>query len=270
MPLALIWTIRPRAAARVPANLSRAAHAAILRLVDAADAELAARVHDDEGPKPLTVSNILGLNPRGREALVRPDLDYGLRVTLLNPALEALAAAWHAAAVSPLDLDGLLWDVTAVTADPAAHPWAGYASYEDLAAPALLRAAGSPARWTFEFAAPVTFRQRGLNQPLPTADLTFGSLLDKWNAFAPLALPEEVRRFAAECIAVSRFDLASRAEPTKGGVPQVGAVGQVTYVAVHRDRYWLACIDTLARFAFYSGVGAGAARGFGRARLVDG
>lgn len=269
MPLALMFTLRPHTAARMPANLSRAAHAAILRLIDAADPPLAARIHDDDGPKPLTVSNVLGLDAHGHAA-VHPERDYGLRLTLLNPALEALAERWHPAALAPIDLDGVLWDVEQVTANPADHPWAGAATYESLAAPALLAATPPPARWTFEFAAPVTFRQRGLSQPLPTADLTFGSLLDKWNAFAPLALPEEVRRFAAECIAVSRFDLASRAEPTKGGVPQVGAVGRVTYVAVNRDRYWLACIDTLARFAFYSGVGAGTARGFGRARLLAG
>jgi CRISPR-associated endoribonuclease Cas6 len=59
---------------------------------------------------------------------------------------------------------------------------------------------------------------------------------------APLALPEEVRRFAAECLAVSRFELRSAAEPAKNGAIQVGAVGRCSYAAVNRDRYWLACM----------------------------
>lgn len=269
MPTALIFTLRPLAAGSLPASLARAAHAAVLRLIGQASPALAARLHDDEGPKPLTVSNVLGLPERGPRADVAPEHSYGLRVTLLTPELEAIAAGWAPAALGALDLDGLPWRVERVTADPAEHPWAGQASYEQLAAPALLRAEGGPTRWTLEFAAPVTFRQRGLNMPLPTPDLVFGSLLDKWNAFAPLALPEEVRRFAAECLAISRFDLRSLAAPGKPGAIQIGAVGRCTYTAVNRDRYWLACVATLAHFAFYSGVGAGAARGLGRARLIE-
>nr|PZN30350.1 MAG: CRISPR-associated endoribonuclease Cas6 [Chloroflexota bacterium] len=268
MPTALVLTIRPAVAGDVPADLARAAHAAVLRLIAAADAGLAARLHDGEGPKPLTVSNVLGLAPRRGHVPVTPERAYHLRVTLLAPELEALAGAWTPEAIGALDLDGAVWRVEALAAEPAAHPWAGRASYEGLAAPALLRAADGPTRWTLEFAAPVTFRQRGLTMPLPLPDLVFGSLLDRWNAFAPLALPEEVRRFAAECLAVSRFELRSQAPLGKGGAPQIGAVGRCTYTAVNRDRYWLACVETLARFAFYSGVGAGTARGFGQARLL--
>ncbi len=269
MPIALMFTLRPAQAGTVPANLGRATHAAVLRLIGSADPHLAARIHDDAQVKPLTVSNLLGLPTRSKTVAVTPDMEYGLRVTLLAPELEALAAHWTPAAAGVLDLDGMDWQVTGITSDPSVHPWAGQSSYESLATPALARAASDPpTRWTLEFAAPVTFRQRGMNQPLPTADLVFGSLLDKWNAFASLALPEEVRRFASECMAVSRFDLRSLAEPTKSGAWQIGAVGRCTYTATNRDRYWLACIDILANFAFYSGVGAGATRGFGRVCLL--
>jgi CRISPR-associated endoribonuclease Cas6 len=268
MPTALVFTLRPAAAAQVSGGLGRATHAAILRLIAAGDAALAERLHDENGVRPFTVSNVLGLNRRGPAVGVTPERDYGLRVTLLTPELEALAAAWTPDALAPLDLDGTTWHVERVTADPDEHPWAGRATYEELASPAL-RAAGGSTRWTLEFDSPVTFRQRGVNQPLPTPDLVFGSLLDKWNAVAPLVLPEEVRRFAAECMAASRFELRSLAEPTKNGALQIGAVGRCTYNAVNRDRYWLACIEMLARFAFYSGTGAGTARGFGRTRLVE-
>ncbi len=268
MPTALLWTLRPLTETTVASHLGRATHAALLRLIAAADASLAERLHEDVSVKPLTVSPVLGLNARGKTVSVRPDWDYGMRVTLLSSELEALAAHWSPDQIGTLDLDGTAWQVTHMTRDPTDHPWAGQESYEGLAAPALLRAMGGPTRWTLEFAAPVTFRQRGMTQPLPTPDLVFGSLLDKWNAVAPLALPDEVRRFASECMATSRFDLRSQAEPTKNGAMQIGAVGVCTYVATNRDRYWLACIDTLAHFAFYSGVGAGTARGFGRTRLL--
>jgi CRISPR-associated endoribonuclease Cas6 len=268
MPTALMLTLRPEREFEAPANLGRAAHAAILRLIDAASPELARQLHDDIGVKPLTVSNVLGLRGGRVRDLVGSDQTYGLRVTLLTAELEELALAWTPERLGTLDLDGRPWQVERAAADPAEHPWAGRSSYGDLAAPALARGE-SATRWTIEFAAPVTFRQRGLNQPLPSPDLVFGSLLDKWNAFAPIALPEEVRRFASECMATSRFELRSLAEPTKGGATQIGAVGRCTYVATNRDRYWCACVETLARFAFWSGVGAGATRGFGRARLIE-
>lgn len=268
MPTALIFTLRPVREGSVPANLGRATHAAILRLIDAVSPGLARQIHDDQGVKPLTVSNVLGINGRGTHLVVSPEHTYGLRVTLLSAELEELALPWLAAPLEPFDLDGSTWQVEALTHDPAIHPWAGQMSYGALAAPALTRINDGPSRWTLEFASPVTFRQRGLNQPLPTADLVWGSLLDKWNAYAPIAFPEEIRRFASECMAVSRFELRSLAEPTKGNAMQIGAVGRCSYTAVNRDRYWVSCIETLAQFAFWSGVGAGATRGFGRARLI--
>jgi CRISPR-associated endoribonuclease Cas6 len=266
MPLALVFTIRPQVAREVPASLGRATHAAVLRLIAAADPELAERIHDDEGRKPLTVSNVLGLSGE-RFSDADPTRDYHLRVTLLTPELEALAAGWTPERVGVLDLDGVPWQVTACADQPSAHPWAGQASYEELAAALLHRPDDLPSRWTLRFSSPVTFRRKGMNMPLPLPELVFGGLLEQWNAAAPLALPDEARRYAEECLAVSRYDLRTVAGPTSGGALQIGAVGRCTYVATNRDRYWLACITTLARLAFYSGVGAGTTRGFGQARL---
>lgn len=66
MPQAIVFTIRPLVTAQVAGHLNRATHAAILRLIQRADPALAARIHDDNGRKPLTVSNVweLGGNQR--------------------------------------------------------------------------------------------------------------------------------------------------------------------------------------------------------------
>jgi len=254
--------------ASVAGNLSRAAHAAILRLIGAADPNLAARIHDEEGRKPLTVSNIWGLG-NGAVAAVDPARDYHLRVTLLSDDLERIAADWTPEAIGALDLDGLPWRVTDRATTAAGHPWAGQASYEQLAESLLSRPAQLPATWTIQFASPTTFRQRGMAMPLPLPDLVFGSICEQWNASANFALPEEVRRYAAECLAISRYELRSVASPTSGGAIQIGAIGHCTYRAMNHDRYWRACVDTLASFAFYSGIGAGTTRGFGQARLLS-
>ncbi len=264
MPTACILTLRPTAAAALSPVLGRAAHAAVLDLIGAADADLARRLHADVPVKPLTVA-LLGERD-GRVA--SPERSYELRVTLLVPALEALAATWSPASVPQIVLDGIAWRVERVVTQANVHPGAGSATYDALLAAALRVAArGAEARWTICFATPVTFRQAGRNQPLPLPELVFGSLLDRWNALAPVPLPLEMRQFAAEALAISRFDIRSVMMPTKNGALQVGAVGRCTYSATSQDRYGLACMETLARFAFYSGVGAGTARGFGQAYL---
>lgn len=267
MPTAIVFTIRPPAAIEVPSSLGRATHAAILGLVSASDRGLATRVHDDEGTKPLTVSNVQGLGD-GRFSRVDPNRNYALRITLLTPDLEAIAAQWVAEPPPMLELDGQHWHVARCTSSTAEAPWAGAARYEQIAAPLLERPVALPSRWEFQFASPVTFRRRGVNMPLPLPELVFGSLLEKWNAFSPIAIPEEARRYTEECLAISRYDLRTVASPTSGGAMQIGALGRCSYVAVNKDRYWLAAMATLARFAFYSGVGAGTTRGFGQARSI--
>lgn len=270
MPTALIVTIRPQTSGRVAAHLGRAAHAAVLRRLAQDDAALAARLHANEPVKPLTVSSVLGLSSPGERAAhveVTPAQTYRLRVTLLSPELEAVVAPWQADTIGTLVLDNLAWQVDALTTDTAVDAWAGQASYEQIAAPVLRGAAPPATHWTLDFASPVTFRQRAMNQPLPLPGLVFGSLLHKWNAFAPLTLPEDVRDAAGESLAISRFDLHSVATPTKNRAMQIGAVGRCTYTATTRDRALLACFDILARFAFYASIGSGATRGFGQVRL---
>ena len=268
MPIALIYNLRPQQQARVPAGLGRAAHALLLDMVAAECPTLAERLHIANELRPLTVSNPLGLAGSGSEIEVRPEHRYRLRVTALNDELEHLVLGWLVAPPEQLSLGGTTWRVEGVTARADDDPWAGREGYEPLIEGALRRVGGNPGRWTLEFGSPVSFRQRGMCQPLPLPELVFGSLLDRWNALAPVPLPGEVRRYAAECLRVSRFDLRTAVEVSKGGNPQVGAVGRCTYIALEADPTMGGCIEALARFALYSGIGAGTARGLGQARTI--
>ena len=264
MPTAYVFSLRPTVMNGAGGGLGRAAHAAVLGLVGAADPALADRIHADQRVKPLTVSDVqaptAGAGASG----------HSLRVTLLTPELEALAGAWSCTSVPELHLDGGSWRVDRLAATRVEHPWAGREGFDELLGGALRRVGSGARHWTLEFASPVTFRQRGHNQPLPTPELVFCSLLDRWNAVASIPLPEELRAFISNSVAVSRYDLRSAPVTTKNGALQIGGVGRCTYTTTSRDHYWIACIDTLTRFAFYGGVGAGTARGFGQARLIEG
>jgi CRISPR-associated endoribonuclease Cas6 len=102
--------------------------------------------------------------------------------------------------------------------------------------------------------------------PIPLPELVFGSLLEKWNTFAPIAFPPETRRYAAECLAVSRYKLESRSVGVKGQALRMGGIGRVTYTTLNYDRYWMSLVQVLAEFALFASVGAGTTMGLGQGR----
>lgn len=268
--LSLVLTLRPTSAAPLPPRLGRAAQAILLARIAAADPALAAALHDTDGPKPFTCSDLLGMRRREQ---VMPDQTYTLRYTALTaPTAGALAGAF--AMGSLLTFEGVDFEVLRVDPPPeraapdSETPWAGSDDYQALAARYLLPAGPAPRyTWAFLLAAPVAFQSRGKTQPLPLPELFFGSLVQRWNAFAPVGLPDEgVRRYAEELVAVSRFSLRSAPGWDRGRGLRIGAIGKLTYHALNRDRYWLAVLGLLAEFARYSGVGALTASGMGQVR----
>lgn len=152
--------------------------------------------------------------------------------------------------------------------DSVAEAWAGLTTFQDLAAPYLLGQEQSDRYVELEYASPTTFRSGGRNVPIPLPELAFGSLVDKWNAFSPVALSPEVRRYASECMAVASYELSSRAWPFKSALV-VGGVGHCRYVMTVQDRYWMSVVQLLAAWAKFCGIGAQTASGLGQARRAE-
>lgn len=282
--LSLVLTLRPTAEAALPPRLGRAAHAILLARIAARDPALAEALHAEDGPRPITASELIG--GRVGDRRVSPEQPYTLRYT----ALTAETAAALAAAFAPgdtLTFEGVDFTVEAI--EPTANsepdsqnpqskienqpsPWAACDDYQSLAARYLLPSGPAPAaRWTFVLASPTAFRSQGQTQPLPLPGLFFGSLVKRWNAFAPVALPEErVKRYAEEMVVISRFSLRSAPGWERGRGDQhglrIGSIGKIAYSAPNRDRYWLSALGLLAAFALYSGVGAQTTMGMGQVR----
>lgn len=265
--LSLVVTVRPQAPTSLPGHLGRAVYAQLLRWLDAADPALAARWHDTDGPKPFTCSDLVGGRRGGPNSRsLSPERTAWFRLTSLDPAITAILNGLLAAPPPTVELDGVLFDVEGLTTDPAAHPWAGTTSYEVLAAPYLLARVEAPRQVMLDFSAPTAFKQNNLIVPLPLPDLVFGGLADRWNAFSPVAISPEVRRYCQTSVALKRFRLRSAAVPLKDQVPQIGGRGQATYVAAHYDRYWMGLLGLLADFAVYAGAGRLTSVGMGQAR----
>jgi len=264
----LILKLTPTAPISLPRDLGRASHALFLRLLSQHDAALAERLHGEDGPKPFTCSNLFGGKRQGGQVLANPDDALWLRYTGLSAEVSAFLRAPPIAL--EVELDGAVFRVTATTSDATTDERAGQTTYETLAAPYLLSRERADTRITLRFASPTAFRSRGQNVPLPLPGSVFGSLVDRWNAFSPMALPDEMRRFAEECIALSEFRGRTRMLHGKAGSKQIGFVGTARFVATNKDRYWIGLMNVLADFAFYAGVGYQTTQGMGLVRrLVD-
>jgi CRISPR-associated endoribonuclease Cas6 len=285
MLISTVFTLTPVEPVTMPANLGRATHAWFLDQARAADPALAQALHAPNQERPFTVSNLWGAPGQGRrdvpmpgnspgQMTLSPERSYHLRVTSFWPELSALVAERLAGAPPEhISLAGTDFRVVEVAAHGAAHPWAGQTTFETLIQEHTLSAAPPPPRLALRFASPTVFRSGGANLPLPLPGLVFEGLARRWNAFGPLRIPDEVRRYAEECLVISRYRLHTERvlfgeDGARGAYP--GFVGVCGYAARNRDRYWLGLIHTLAAFALYAGVGARTSMGLGQARVIGG
>ncbi len=267
-------------------NLGRATHAWFLDRVRAADRTMAETLHRANTTRPFTVSNLWGTGrPAEGQMTLSPEQTCFLRLTSFGPELSALLQEQVLPALpETIELTGVPLRVVEVTTDPTTHPWAGTATFEGLVQEHLLATERPERKLTLRFASPTTFRRTGgdasladsqgrayqvagHNVPLPLPGLVFDSYLQRWNAFAPVALPSDLKRYAQECVAISRYRLQTELVEF-GAARQVGFVGSCQFMALVPDPYWLRLLHLLAAFAFYCGTGHKTTMGLGQTRQI--
>ena len=267
MLTSLVFKLIAPTAAELPPSLGRAAQALFYRLLDRYDPALATAIHDAEGIKPYTASNLILGTRFGRLRRVSAGQTGWLRFTGLTAEVSRTLLTIAANPPDRIELDNILFAVTAATVNPTEHPWAAHIRYQDFAAPHLL--GGNPRphrRITITFESPTTFRSQKKFILFPLPEQVFGGLLMRWQQFAPVALNPEVRRFAEEVVTVSKYNLRTASMPYKKGGVQVGFIGEATFLAHNSDRYWLNTLHLLANYAFFSGIGYQTTTGLGQAR----
>jgi CRISPR-associated endoribonuclease Cas6 len=123
--------------------------------------------------------------------------------------------------------------------------------------------ADSPAQRSIEleFLSPTSFKQLQSCQPFPLPELVFGSLLRRWNIFAPTALQFPAVEWTGVTAA---YDLKTRALKMKGGA-EIGTTGWARYQFADAEQAKIAAV--LSRFAAFSGVGRKVGMGMGQVRL---
>lgn len=269
MLLSTILTFTTPRTATLPATLGRAVYAEVLRQIDGRDAQMAKSIHAWNGPVPLTCSGLVGARPMKSDILVEPGASYEIHITgLMESVSQVLYDFLVAEPETTWTIHGHPFDLQSVTCDAAKHPWAGLTDYETLAAANLLETGSPGNRVALEFASPTAFKSAGMTMPVPLPNLVFGSLVERWNTFSPVVLSPEMRRFGAETVAISSYQLHSETVAQKSGGRRVGGVGRATYIALDGDRYWHGAMQMLADFAKFSGVGVQTTNGMGQVRRV--
>jgi len=271
MLLAAVMTLAPAGPASAPAALGRAVHAWLLDRLEGLDASLARHLHEDAGPRPFTASNLWGGGQaRGGRVTLNPERPCWVRLTGLTEEVSSAIERALPAVGESLTLAGAALRVTGIAAEADQHPWAGRADYTDLVQRYTLAPGPHPQGVALRFASPTLFRSGGRDLPLPLPELVFDGYLRKWNAFSPLALPEEAKRYATECVALGRFTLRSHLVSFEQGDKgaHVGFTGEARFRFLVGDAYWTRIMLLLAGYAFWAGTGYRTTVGFGQTQAV--
>ncbi len=285
MLLSTILSLTAESSYPILGALGRPGQAWFLRQVTRVNPGLASALHDETGLKPYTVSTLLDDNGRPLPAgsWLKPGQECWLRITTLDETLsETLESQVLKRLPERLTMYKMDFRVNGVARQRAEHAWAGSSSFAEMAQDAGLANPANTAR--MEFASPTAFRSNGLEISLPLPGQVFRSLWAKWNAFCPEAMQvqELWPQFAEKCIVVSEMTAVNTihwvfAEGTRGSA--TGFTGTVAFQlppARQLEAEWrpytdgaAAVMQSLARFAFYAGVGHHATIGMGQARLLS-
>jgi len=239
----------------LPATLNRAIYSQVMTWLSWSDSELANTIHNMQ-ESPLSISGLLGY--RDRQGVEAGD-EFTIRIGLLDGRLmQPLLAGLDSWGNEPIELARFPFVLRGIYSMPGSHPSVGSSQYQILS-----KTPGSSDDITLQFLSATSFKQKQFVQPFPQSDYVFGSLLRRWNRFAPE--PLQFSKTEWEGI-VSAYDLKTHALKMEGGA-EIGCQGWVRYRFPNPDQARIATI--LANFAFFAGVGRKTAMGMGQTQLGD-
>lgn len=290
MLISMVIMVQPEQAGTLPSMLGSALHGIFFSWLRGSDPALADALHELRR-KPFTVSNLFPLEkvqggdifmPLGDLALDPAKL-YWFRVTSLHSQLTEFLTE-RFLRQPPLSLvvdkqfsrqgEKQIFKVVKVTIDKADHPWAGSTTWQSLAqASVFADEASKPVteRVKLIFFSPTTFRARDRLFPVPMPEQTFISLAENWNSHSPVPLDYAFGGFLVEHVGINAYNLQTDLVVLEGG-KQGGKLvcfrGWCEYRNFERNSEWSGVLLTLARYAFYAGVGYKTTMGLGQTLLI--
>jgi CRISPR-associated endoribonuclease Cas6 len=284
MLLSIVLSLTSTASAPIFGALGRPAQAWFLNQISRKSPGLAKALHDDNGAKPFTVSTLLDRygHPHKAGVWLKEGEECWLRVTSTSEELsDVILTGMLKKLPKSLTLYKMGFRIDGYTLNSREHPWAGQTTFTEIAQDS--QDSRTPRDVRMEFVSPTAFRANGNDVSIPAPQQIFRSLWQKWNAACPgaMKLDERWPEFAADCILVNELTAVNTvrwefAEGTRGAA--TGFTGTVGFTLLPKTKvpkkwqpFWDGAdvvMQSLARFAFYSGVGHHATIGMGQARIV--
>lgn len=272
MPYSLVVNFVPRSPLPITHLSGRHLHALFLDLVSSVDKELGNCLHQQDKEKAFTLSPVqIKLNRRLMQWSYHRAIAAGTpcwwRITLLDDSLFGkLAHLWlNMNQKEPWQLGASPLDIVSILSNPQPQqPWANFVSYEKLYEQALdgtnPETSQQAKKINFRFCTPTAFRLTQYDSSLPDRDSVFRSLLKRWNRYSGNPFNETI----FESIYPSFFDIKTEIVNDKRS-KFIGCVGEISFSLLGNvDPQTIKQINTLANFAFYSGVGRKTPMGMGQ------
>jgi CRISPR-associated endoribonuclease Cas6 len=281
MPLSTVIHLESLAPGQLDGFTGRGVHGFWFNRWHDVDATLGDRLHNESQEAPFTLSPLMSL-PRKSKVTIQGGQSAWLRITCLTDSLaEAFTHKWLKNLETDCQVDipqarqegdqtipGVAWKISGISREKDSHPFAAQVAYEELSRQHLMDP-NPPRQWRLEFFTPTAFHGKTTHLPFPLPESLVNSWLRRWQAFAPIALPEdELLTWARSNLAVSSYRLHTL--PAREGERlRVGCVGSLTLRALEMPPYLRAAVDLLAAYSLYCGSGSHTAQGMGQTRCAS-
>jgi CRISPR-associated endoribonuclease Cas6 len=270
MPHSLVLNLVPESPIYPQFVTGRHLHALFLTLVSSVDIELGNYLHESHANKAFTLSPLqVYRHPNKPERYLQWEHPEPIlagtscwwRISLLDDTLfSKLTKLWlNLNPKQPWHLGSANLYITGIQGTPQSiQPWANACSYEKL----YEEASDRDRSISFQLATPVSFRQGKFDNPLPTRDSVFKSLLNNWNKYSQI----EFNSLDSEAIYPSFFNIKTEIIRNYQG-SFIGCVGNIKYQLLgDLDSKYIQQINALANYAVYCGLGRKTTMGMGMAR----
>lgn len=269
MPHSLILNLLPLSPIYPNFLNGRHLHALFLTLVSSVDRSLGDYLHASQADKAFTLSLLQVANRHNivqwkYPQAIAPNTPCWWRISLLDEQLFGkLSQLWlNLNPNHPWHLGAADLQITSILGTPqSTQPWANACPYSQL----YEQASETERSFYFQLATPTAFRQSEYDSALPTRELVFNSLLNRWNKYSDILIPQ----IPIESIFPSFFEI--RTEMVQDSRSKfIGCVGEIHYRLLGDvDPIQIKYVNALADFAIYCGIGRKTPMGMGMARRIQ-
>jgi CRISPR-associated endoribonuclease Cas6 len=278
--LAVVIDLESLGDGQLPATNGSLVHGAFLKMVASFSSALSGALHNENGEKPFTLSNLRTDNKTRRKSIrgaptpqthsVVAGDRCRIRIASLNAALGTqLLDVIDSAKGSFMRIGHIPFRVA--DRDAVTHQRAGSVSYEGLME-ACRDAGASPAPWFgWSFLSATAIHSHGRNLAFPEAAAIFPSLVGRWNKFCPPScrlpyennkafhdLVERTLMTSANSFTTHMLDFGAKGK-------ELAFTGSIEFQPVKfADPELLKSLAMLGKFSFFSGIGYGTTKGLGQ------